>query len=120
MAKTSKAIVGILGSDSISWVDLNRFVDKDACGQVVCGGLNCVDTLAEEWAKKHNKEFVAYLPNYKLFGHERGPKIRDQEIAESVDKILFFWDNIDSRGKEVAAYADFLGVPYRIHVIEER
>lgn len=120
MAKTSKAVVGILGSDSISWIDLDRFVDKDSCGQVVCGGLNCVDTIAEEWAKRNKKEFLAYLPNYKLFGHTRGPKIRDQELIESVDKFLFFWNNIDKRGEELSAYADALGVPYRVHVIEER
>lgn len=119
MATSSKPVVGVLGSDSIVSLNLDMYVDKDSCGQVVSGGLNAVDTIAERWAKDNGKEFLAFLPNYKTYGHARGKKIRNQELVEFVDKFIYFWDNKDSSELEVIRYATRLGVPCRLNVIEE-
>lgn len=48
----SKKIVAIIGSRSITTLNLDWYLDKDRIFQVVSGGANGVDSLVEKWAKK--------------------------------------------------------------------
>lgn len=47
MPKSSKPIVCISGSRSITWINLDLFIDSTHVGCIVAGGANGVDTLAE-------------------------------------------------------------------------
>ena len=57
MPKNSKKILCICGSRSIDYIDIDRYLDYNDFGEIVCGGATGVDTLAEAWAKKHGLEF---------------------------------------------------------------
>ncbi len=51
MPRTSKPIVLICGSRSITDLSIGRYIHPKEVGQVVHGGAIGVDTLAEQWAK---------------------------------------------------------------------
>lgn len=48
MAHSSKPIVGIIGSRSITSLNLDLFLDKSEIGEIVSGGANGVDQIAEQ------------------------------------------------------------------------
>lgn len=119
MPKSSKKILCICGSRSIDYIDIDRYLDYNDFGEIVCGGATGVDTLAEAWAKKHGLEFLAFLPNYEAYGHKKAPLIRDREMVEFCDCVVGFWDGKSTETLYTIAYAAQYGVPYRLHVIED-
>lgn len=56
MPKSQRAIVLVCGSRSIKTLNLDYYINPDHIGAVVTGGAAGVDTIAENWAKKHKKE----------------------------------------------------------------
>ena len=60
MPKSSKPVVCISGSRTITWINLDLFIDSTHVGCIVAGGANGIDTIAEWWAKRNKIEFVAY------------------------------------------------------------
>ncbi len=48
MPHSLKPIVGIVGSRSITDINLDLFIDPNHCGCVVSGGASGVDLLAEQ------------------------------------------------------------------------
>ena len=119
MPKSSKKILCICGSRSINNIDIDRYLDWQDFSEVVCGGATGVDTIAEVWAKKHGLEFVAFLPNYPVYGSKKAPLVRDREMVEYCDCLVAFWDGKSTGTLYTVAYAADYGVPYRLHVIEE-
>lgn len=118
MPKSSNSIVAILGSDSLSWVDLSRYISPEWCGQVVGGGENSIDSCVQDWCGKHNIEYIAYKPNYKIWGRRYGKEKRDEDILSYVDKMIYFWDNKEEM--EIVYRAAEIQIPYRVHAVEER
>lgn len=118
MPKSSKAITAILGSDSLSWIDLSRYVSSSWCGQVVGGGENSIDHCVREWCGGHKIEYIPYLPNYKIWGRRYGKQRRDDDILSYVDNLVYFWDNKEEM--EIVHKAVEIGIPYRVHIVEER
>lgn len=47
MPHSSKPIVCICGSRSIDYIDLDRFITPEHCGEIVSGGALGIDTLAK-------------------------------------------------------------------------
>ncbi len=118
MPHTNKPIIAILGSDSISWVDVFRYVDPNWCGEVVGGGENSVDFAVKQWCGNHNIEYISYRPNYKIWGRRYGKQQRDDDILSYIDKLIYFWDNKEEM--EIVYKAKNLQIPLMVHVIEER
>jgi predicted Rossmann fold nucleotide-binding protein DprA/Smf involved in DNA uptake len=90
MPHSDKPIVGIIGSRDITTLNLDLFIDKNHVGEVVSGGANGVDKIAEDWAKRNKIEFIAMLPNYKLYGGHWAPLKRDEDIVNYCDLIICF------------------------------
>lgn len=120
MPKSSKPIVLICGSRSIDNINLDWYLNPNDYSEVISGGANGVDTLAERWAKKHNLEFVAYLPNYKAFGGKYAPIERNKEMVHAADVVVAFWDGKSKGTLFTYNYAKKLDVPVVVHLIEER
>lgn len=114
-----KNILCVIGSKSIIDVDFSRYLCPQDFSEVVCGGANCVDTLAEAWAKENDLEFSAFLPNYYAYGQEKAPAQRDREMLEFSDCLVAFWDGQSQDVLAAVCYAIQLGIPYRLHEIED-
>lgn len=120
MPKSSKPIVLICGSRTIDNINLDWYLNPNDYSEVISGGANGVDTLAEQWAKRNSLEFCAYLPNYEAFGGRYAPIERDKEMVHAADVVVAFWDGKSKGTLFTYNYAKELGVPVVVHLIEER
>lgn len=120
MPKSSnKPIVTICGSRSIKDLNLDFYLDPKDYGEVVCGGANGVDTIAEKWAKKNRIEFAAFLPQYEIYGGKYAPLKRDEDLVAYSDLIVAFWDGKSYGTKYTIDFAAKLGVPVCLHLIQD-
>lgn len=118
MPKSQRAIVLICGSRSIKTLNLDYYIDPDHIGAVVTGGAAGVDTIAENWAKKHKKEWVCYLPQWDVYGKRAG-LMRDEDMVNFCDVCIAFWDG-QSRGTlYTIEYCKQIGRPYICHLVQE-
>lgn len=119
MPKSSKPIVCICGSRSINYLNLDVYLDKYNIGQVISGGANGVDTLAENWAKKNSLDFIAFLPQYDIYGGKYAPLKRDCDMVDYCDELVCFWDGKSHGAKYTMDYAAKNGIPVYLHIIED-
>lgn len=115
----SKKVVTIIGSRSITELNLDLYLNKDLILQVVSGGANGVDFLVEKWAKKHNIEWICYLPQYAIYGEKYAPLKRDEDMVNYSDELIIFWDGKSSETKYIIDYALSLGRKVILHLIED-
>ena len=118
MPRTSKLIVLICGSHSITDLSIGRYINSKEIGQVVHGGAIGVDTLTEQWAKNNNIESIIFPPNYEVYG-KRAPLVRDKEMVEYADLVIAFWDGQSHGTKYVIDYCKNIGRKCIVHLIEE-
>ena len=119
MPRTDKPIVLICGSKSINDLNFDFYLDKDAIGQVVSGGANGVDTLAEKWSKRNGIDFIVFLPQYDIYGGKYAPIKRDEDMVNHCDYVVAFWDGKSSGTKYTIEYAAKMGHKVYIHRIED-
>lgn len=63
---------------------------------IISGGAKGTDTLAEQFAKKHNLTLIIFAPNWEKYGKSAGP-VRNQLIVKECNEMIAFWDGV-SRG----------------------
>lgn len=120
MAKiTTKPIVAIIGSRSIKALNINQYVRPASVAQIISGGANGVDMIAEHWAKSNHIDFIAFLPNYKIYG-SKAPLIRDKEMVDAADVIIAFWDGVSTGTLYTIQYAYSIGRKCIVHLIKDR
>ena len=113
----NKPVVCICGSRSIDILNISRYIRSSSPGKIVSGDANGVDLIAEKWAKKHNIDFVAYLPNYKLFG-KKAPLERDKDMVNFSDVVIAFWDGKSSGTAYTIRYAIRKNKKVFVHLIQ--
>lgn len=118
MPSTSKPIVLICGSRSITDLSIGRYIHPKEVGQVVHGGAIGVDTLAEQWAKNNNIESIIFPPNYEVYG-KRAPLVRDKEMVDYADLVIAFWDGQSHGTKYVIDYCKNIGRKCVVHLVGE-
>ena len=109
----NKPVVCICGSRSIDILNISRYIRSSSPGKIVSGGANGVDLIAEKWAKNHNIDFVAYLPNYKLFG-KKAPLERNKDMVDFSDVVIAFWDGKSYKTKQLIEIARAKGIPVKV------
>ena len=114
----SKPIVGILGSRSITNLNISNFINPEHCAEIVCGGESAIDTLAKQFAKSNKIEYIEFKPNYDLYDID-ARLIRDKEIIEYVDAAIVFWDGQDRNIIKAISYADKIECQYILHQIDD-
>ena len=119
MPKSSKPIIGVCGFGPIENIDLDLYLRSDDYSEVVCGGTDTIDTLAEMWAKRNHLEFIVFLPRYDIYGSYAMLK-RNEDIANYVDKLICFWDGKSKGSLYTMGYAQKIGREVILHLIEER
>lgn len=119
MPKSSKPIVCICGSRSIKDLNLDFYLDPNYFGEIVTGGAAGVDTIAEKWAKKHNIEWVCYLPQYEIYGGKYAPLVRNKQMIEYADECIAFWDGKSKGTLMTIEYALSLERKVAVHIVED-
>lgn len=119
MPHSQKPIVLICGSRTIDSINLSRYIRPSSVGEIISGGANGIDTLAENWAKRNDIEFIAYLPNYKSYG-KRAPLVRDKDMVDFCDVVIAFWDRQSTGTLYTLNYAKKMGRKIYLHLIEDR
>lgn len=69
---------------------------KSKIEEIVTGGANGVDSIAEYFAKEKKIKCSVFLPQYETY-KKRAPLIRNNVILENSDGVLAIWDG-ESKG----------------------
>lgn len=116
---TSKPVILICGSRNIVDLNISRYIRPSSVGAVISGGAIGVDSIARDWAKQNDIEYIEYNPNYKTFGR-KAPLVRDEQMVNACDIVFAFWD-LKSKGTEYTLkYAQSIGRKCIVHWIDER
>lgn len=99
--------VGVIGSRTIININLKDYIPKETT-EIVSGGAKGVDTLAREYAMKHNLKITEFLPDYNSYG-KSAPLKRNIQIINESDMIIAFWDKKSRGTKYVINNCEKLG-----------
>lgn len=119
MPKSSKPIICICGSRTIKDINLDFYLDYTKYGEIVTGGAAGIDTIAEQWAKKHKIDWICFLPRYDVYGGKYAPLKRDEDMVNYCDKVICFWDGKSRGTKYTADYALKNNIPVELHLIND-
>ena len=111
--------VAVVGSRSITDQDLiNYHLDMLLlpCGgengdevTIISGGAKGVDSLAREWARLNNKDFILFKPYHlidnSVMYHPRYYFVRNKQIVDNSDMVICFWDGKSNGAKDAIKYA---------------
>lgn len=114
----TKPTILICGSRSIKSLNISHYIRPSSIGCVISGGAIGIDTIAEQWAKSNKIEFVAYLPNWKLYGKTAG-FVRNKEMVNACDIVFAFWDGKSKGTLHTINYAQSIGRKCIVHLIED-
>lgn len=118
MPFSQKPVVCINGSRSITNINIDNYLNPQEVGCVISGGANGADTLAEQWAKRHRIEFLAFPANWSKFGKRAG-MMRNEDMGNFADKLVSFWDGESHGTKHLIDYMLSLGKELEIHIIKD-
>lgn len=89
--------LAIIGSRNLTNVSIDEEVDKLKPTTIVSGGAKGIDTLAEDYAIRHNLPLIVYKPEYDKYPGKKAPIMRNNQIVDEADYVLAFWDG-ESQG----------------------
>ena len=84
--------------------------------EIITGGAEGVDQLAEQYAREHNLPCTVIRPDYSRYGRA-APLVRNREIIERSDLVVAIWDGISKGTKNSLDYARKLNKEVRIYKI---
>ncbi len=108
--------IAIIGSRNIKKLDLEKYITDDI-SEIVSGGAIGVDTIAKNYAIKHDIRLKEFLPNYNEFGRV-APLKRNIEIIEYSDKVYAFWDGKSRGTKFVIDNCKKRNIPIEVFIID--
>jgi hypothetical protein len=89
------AIIGSRSAGDTLYALLEQSVPLNV-SEIISGGANGVDRMAERFARLNNLRLTVHLPDYETFG-KTAPLIRNAAIVNEADYIVALWDCV-SRG----------------------
>lgn len=108
--------VAVVGSRDIH-VNIDNYIPSHTT-TIISGGARGVDTLAEEYADKHNLGKLIFKPEYDKYGRS-APLVRNRLIVENADIVVAIWDGRSRGTKYTIDYARKLNKHLRLFVIDE-
>ena len=100
MVQKKIAIVGSRGFKDYELLKqtVNNYINKNkiSISQIVSGGADGADSLAEIYAQEYKFEVKIHYPDWQLFGKKAG-FIRNELIIQDADIVFAFWDG-ESKG----------------------
>lgn len=116
MPQSNKKIVMVCGSKDVDY--LPRIFDVENTGCIVNAGEDTVDKMTELWAKKNKIEYVAFVPNFRVFLDD-APAERDIQMINFCDEVVILWKTPNDRLKAIGEYARSKGKSIHLCYIEE-
>jgi len=111
------AVIGSRGADrSVAPLILKNLPGDTT--EIVSGGANGVDAMAEEVAHSLSLPVRVFAPDYKTFG-KMAPLQRNRQIIDYADLVLAFWDGRSRGTAFVVAECVKCGKPVRVFSIEQ-
>lgn len=106
----------IAGSRSIKDFDLEPYIPNDT-ELIISGGAKGVDTLAEDYADKHNISKIILRPEYSKYG-KAAPLKRNEKMIEMCDELLVIWDKKSRGSLFTIKHAQAKAKPVKIVTVE--
>lgn len=89
---------------------------KSEITSVIHGGAKGVDSLAYQWAQKHQILVTVVLPDWQAHGKAADP-IRNRTIVEHAEKVIAIWDGVSKGTKGTIDYARRICRPVDLWVV---
>ena len=105
----------VVGSRSITDFDLTPYVSADV-DTIISGGAKGVDTLAEQFADKHNLSKYIVRPRYSRYG-KGAALIRNDFMVDEADAVLVIWDGVSHGTHHTIKYAEKKGKPTNVIIV---
>lgn len=84
------AVIGSRGIDESAYEILRQNIPSN-CTEIVSGGADGIDALAERYAHENKLKLTVFYPDYKAHG-KNAPLMRNLQIIEYAQSIVAFWD----------------------------
>ena len=85
------AVIGSRGFSDVKLLEEKLDTFKNRIIELISGGAQGADTIAEAWAIVNNIPVTLFKPDWKTYGKAAGIK-RNKQIIESCDYCIAFWD----------------------------
>lgn len=108
--------IAVIGSRDFSDVKLlEEKLDtfKNRIIELISGGAQGADTIAEAWAIVNNIPVTLFKPDWKTYGKAAGIK-RNKQIIESCDYCIAFWDGKSKGTASSLKFCKQLNKPFEI------
>lgn len=109
--------VAIVGSRNIRAMrEVERAVEQSGfeVTEVISGGANGVDTLAEQYAQQHDLTLTVYPPDWKQYGRSAGYR-RNVEIVLAADAVIAVWNGSSPGTRHTMNLATFYNKPLYVY-----
>lgn len=93
----------IAGSRSINDFDLTPYISDDVT-EIISGGADGIDTLAEKYADEHKLSKHILRPEYSKYG-KAAPILRNHVMVDLADAVLVIWDGKSRGTRSTVNYA---------------
>jgi len=112
------AIVGSRSLDQGIYRLLMDYVPKGA-SEIISGGAEGVDKLAERYAREQDLPMTVVRPDYRTYGRQ-APLIRNGEICQKADYVLVVWDGQSHGSMHVIMTCIQQNKPFRVLLAQQR
>ena len=104
--------IAVIGSRTIREVAMQAYLPPETT-ELVSGGAKGVDHCVAEYARQHGVPLREFLPDYARYG--RGaPLKRNEQIVDSADQVLVFWDGVSKGTAYTIDYCRKVGKPIQV------
>jgi hypothetical protein len=107
--------VAVIGSRNLS-INITNYIPGGVT-EIISGGAKGIDSLAEAYADTMSIPKVIIKPDYKKYGRA-APLKRNEVIVDRSDLVIAIWDGKSRGTKFVIDYANRMGKPIEVHIIE--
>jgi hypothetical protein len=107
------AVIGSRGFNNVKLLEEKLDTFKNEIIELISGGAQGADTLAEAWALANSVPVKLYKPDWKRFAKAAGIK-RNKQIIESCDYCIAFWDGKSKGTASSLKFCEKLNKPFEI------
>ena len=107
------AVIGSRGFSDVKLLEEKLDVFKNQIIELISGGAQGADTIAEAWAITNNVPVKLFKPDWKKYGRAAGIK-RNKQIIESCDYCIAFWDSKSKGTASSLKFCEKLNKPFEI------
>jgi len=107
------AVIGSRGFNNVKLLEDKLDAFKNQIIELISGGAQGADTLAEAWALANNVPIILFKPDWKRYARAAGIK-RNKQIIESCDYCIAFWDGKSRGTASSLKFCEKLNKPFEI------